>query len=103
MEDKYIFWLIQFIVGGILSLVGKLLWDIKKGFEKNAEATSKKLDSLEESLNSRVSELEREFLTYKAKLPFMYVLREDYLRHISDIGNKLDKILASGILARKEE
>ncbi|MED1851848.1 hypothetical protein P4V33_09300 [Brevibacillus borstelensis] len=39
-----------------------------------------------------IDELRNDFDEMKEKMPFTYVLREDYIRSMAAFGNKLDKI-----------
>jgi hypothetical protein len=49
-----------------------------------------------------VTKLEERFNNLEKSLPFTYVTREDYIRQLAQIDNKLDKIYSSLERGRKE-
>lgn len=74
------------IVGALAFFIKKTLADQESADKRNAEHINK----VEEKLND-----------LKADLPLVYVTREDYIRVMNRVEEKLDKILYSR--ERKEE
>ncbi len=74
------------IVGALAFFIKKTLADQESADKRNAEH----IDKVEEKLND-----------LKADLPLVYVTREDYIRVMNRVEEKLDKILYSK--ERKEE
>lgn len=74
------------IVGALAFFIKKTLADQESADKRNAEH----IDKVEEKLND-----------LKADLPLVYVTREDYIRVMNRVEEKLDKILYSR--DRKEE
>ncbi len=74
------------IVGALAFFIKKTLADQESADKRNAEH----IDKVEEKLND-----------LKADLPLVYVTREDYIRVMNRVEEKLDKILYSR--ERKEE
>ena len=61
----------------------------------------KKIDSEYEKNAAKIAEVEDKLNDLKADLPLVYVTREDYIRVMNRVEEKLDKILYSR--ERKEE
>ncbi len=66
------------VVGALTYFVKKTLTNLEKADEKNAA----KIDEVEGKLND-----------LKADLPLLYVTREDYIRVMNRVEDKLDQIL----------
>lgn len=65
--------------------------------------TLKALESADEKNATRIREVEKEVNDLKADMPLLYVTREDYIRVMNRVEEKLDRILYSGCAGRKEE
>ena len=76
------------VVGALAFFAKKTLTQFEKADEKNAD----EIKAVEGKLND-----------LKADLPLVYVTREDYIRVMNRIEDKLDKILYGGKSERKEE
>ena len=61
----------------------------------------KKIDNEYEKNAAKIAEVEDKLNDLKADLPLVYVTREDYIRVMNRVEEKLDKILYSR--ERKEE
>ena len=80
--------LICTLVGGALTFfVKRTLTDLEKADEQNKA----KIEAVEEKLND-----------LKADLPLVYVTREDYIRVMNRVEDKLDQILYGGQAKGKE-
>lgn len=62
--------------------VGGQITDLKKSVEANKRDT-----------DARIAGLERQLNDYIREMPYQYVLREDFIRSISNMDTKLSKIL----------
>ena len=68
---------------------------IDERFERNEYCIEKfdtKVDALEERIDTKVSALEEKFSNLKEELPKEYVIRDDFIRAMSNVDQKLDKI-----------
>ncbi|WP_069997831.1 hypothetical protein [Cellulosilyticum sp. I15G10I2] len=77
-------WGLQIVMTGIL---GWLAYFIKKGEERR--------DLKERQQDEEIKEVKQELSNLKADLPLIYVTREDYIRTMNNVDNKLDKIYDS--------
>lgn len=68
------------VVGALTFFIKKTLSSLENADKKNAE----RIDKVEERLND-----------LKADLPLVYVTREDYIRVMNRVEDKLDQILYS--------
>jgi uncharacterized membrane-anchored protein YhcB (DUF1043 family) len=76
--NNWVFWGAQ-IVATII--IGILAFFLKRTF-KNIDDIKKEQE-----------EYEKEFNNFKTNMPFVYTLREDFIRVVAGFDNKLDKIL----------
>lgn len=65
--------------------IGLMIAIISYYFKKTAQETS---DAIR-GLDSRIADLEEKM----TKLPFVYTMRDDFIRAMSNVENKLNKIL----------
>lgn len=79
----------------IIAWTGLLFGGVKWLVDRNQEHFDRKFSEMDQRLG-KVSAFEREFLEFKANLPLMYVLRDDFLRSVSGIQVRLD-FLSSAI------
>lgn len=75
------------VVGALTFFVKRTLTDLEKADEQNKA----KIEAVEEKLND-----------LKADLPLVYVTREDYIRVMNRVEDKLDQILYGGQAKGKE-
>ena len=76
------------VVGALAFFIKKTLSGLESADKKNAE----RIDKVEEKLND-----------LKADLPLVYVTREDYIRVMNRVEDKLDQIIYGGMNRGKEE
>lgn len=76
------------VVGALAFFIKKTLSSLESADKKNAE----RIDKVEEKLND-----------LKADLPLVYVTREDYIRVMNRVEDKLDQIIYGGMNRGKEE
>lgn len=81
--------ILGFMTGALAFFMKKQLGDIEKNIEKNHR------DSLAsyKTLNDRVDKLEQKLADTIANLPHTYTLRDDFIRAMSGVEAKLNKIL----------
>lgn len=75
------------VVGALTFFIKRTLTDLEKADEQNKA----KIEAVEEKLND-----------LKADLPLVYVTREDYIRVMNRVEDKLDQILYGGQAKGKE-
>lgn len=73
--------ILLFFITFFLGLIGYFLRDLKGSMQSQMAENKDKIDKVEKELND-----------LKKDLPFVYVLREDFLRAMSSVERKLDKI-----------
>lgn len=93
-------WILQTVTALAIGTIGFFLkgtmGDIKEGIKKN----DLKVKEIEVKLSSDIKSLQDEINDLKSDLPFVYTLREDFIRSLnnvdtkmSNIDNKIDKLL----------
>lgn len=95
------------VVTGVLGLVatgilGWLSYFIKRTLDEfkqaqseqgeRLEAIKKEAEARDKENEKRLEEVKQELSDLKADLPLIYVTREDYIRTMNNVDNKLDKI-----------
>lgn len=60
--------------------------------ESNHEKLFQKMEDMEQRHNTDIERLSSELNQLKNDLPMVYVLREDFLRVMNNVDQKLDKI-----------
>ena len=76
--DQWIFWL---VTTAVMLLVGTIGYFVKRTLDQIVISIK--------GLEGRICDLEKKW----AELPFIYTLREDFIRAMSGVENKLNKIL----------
>lgn len=76
-------------------MIGLIGWGIKNAFAEQKNANKKNAD--------KIAEVEEKLNDLKADLPLIYVTREDYIRVMNKIEDKLDRILYSNGTKGKED
>lgn len=88
MGSNWLNWIIQ---TAIMAGVGAIAYFLKRtndSIEKRIELNEKKI----EQADSKLEALEEKFSTFKEELPTKYVIRDDFIRAMSNVDTKLDKI-----------
>lgn len=98
---------LQEIVIGVLGvavtgILGWLSYFIKRTLDEFKQAQAEQGDRLEsikkesetrdKENDKKIEEVKQELSDLKADLPLIYVTREDYIRTLNNVDNKLDKI-----------
>lgn len=91
--DKISFWALTTIIGLMISgftfFLKKQINDIEKGIEKTRQDSIKARDDL----NDRIAKVENKLQLTIEEMPYKYTLREDFIRAVTGLDAKLDKIL----------
>lgn len=80
--ETYEFWLVTTVLGLMIAAIGFFVKRTIAGNEKANEARDKRIGELEGKLNSTIKEM-----------PFLYTLREDFIRAQANTDRKLDDII----------
>jgi len=85
-------WILQtvtaLVIGGFGFFFKSLLSELKNGIKKNDE----KVKEVEVNLGCDIKKLKDELNDLKSDLPFVYVLREDFIRSLNNVDNKMNNI-----------
>jgi uncharacterized membrane-anchored protein YhcB (DUF1043 family) len=81
MNNTWVTWVIQSAIMVGVGTIGFFLKDMNT-------KTQKRLDANEE----QTKDLEQRFNDFRADLPTKYVIRDDFIRAMSNVDTKLDKI-----------
>lgn len=81
--------ILSLMTGALAFFLKKQLGDIEKNIDKNHQ------DNLasHKNLNDRIDKLETKLQTTIEEMPYRYTLREDFIRAVTGLDAKLDKIL----------
>lgn len=85
-------WILQTITMLGIGIIAFFIKRTLDKLEKTSENLGKKIDAMKEKYDQEVDELRKEISDLKNDLPFLYVLREDFLRVMNNVEGKLDKI-----------
>ena len=87
-----IMYVYQTIITVMIGLIG---WGMKNALAELKNSDKKNAD--------KIAEVEEKLNDLKADLPLIYVTREDYIRVMNKIEDKLDRILYSSGIKGKED
>lgn len=87
--DKWI-WVIQLVITIVIGVITYFLKETKKANDKAIEENK-----------GEINNIRKELTDFKENMPFHYVLRDDFIRAITSIDKKLDKIYDTVALTRK--
>ncbi|WP_427340620.1 hypothetical protein [Caloranaerobacter sp. DY30410] len=81
-------WIMQTLMMLGIGTIAYFVKDLKKSIESKIEDNQTRI-----KLNAdKIEELEKSFNDYKAKVPLLYVQKDDFIRAVSNLDKKLDKI-----------
>lgn len=83
LENPYVTWIIKGMIG---AMCGAIVFFLKRGLDKTERRLEKQetqARELEEKLNKTISDM-----------PFLYTLREDFIRSTASHDRKLDQIIS---------
>lgn len=81
-SNQYVYYAVTLIVGGVIGLIGFLLKRSLDKAEKQIDEQEKKLEAIENKLNKTINDM-----------PFLYTMREDFIRAQAQTERKLDQII----------
>lgn len=85
-------WLIQtailLAIGAIGYFIKGTMTDIKKGIKDN----DLKIKEVEVKASKDIKELRDELNEFKSDLPFIYTLREDFIRSLNNVDSKMNNM-----------
>lgn len=74
-------WCFQLFITGMLGWVAYFI-----------KQNSSRIEEKNKSQDNKIEEVKQELADLKADLPLIYVTREDYIRTMNNVNDKLDKI-----------
>lgn len=83
LENKYVFWAITGAIGALCSAVAYFVKRNQDKMEKRMAAQEQRSREIEEKLNKTISDM-----------PYLYTLREDFIRSTANHDRKLDQIIS---------
>jgi hypothetical protein len=85
-------WILQTVTALIVGVIGffvkSTLSELKDGIKKSDE----KVKAVEVKLDGDIKSLKDELNDLKSDLPFVYVLREDFIRSLNNVDSKMNNI-----------
>lgn len=73
-------------------MMGALIWFIKQSFKRHDDAMAK-MNERVDAAESKNEKLREEFQVFLREAPIVYTLREDFLRVMNNVDEKLNRIL----------
>lgn len=83
LENKYVFWAITGAIGALCSAVAYFVKRNQDKMEKRMNAQEQRTREVDEKLNKAISDM-----------PYLYTLREDFIRSTANHDRKLDQIIS---------
>ena len=88
--EEYVFWA---VTGSVGLLISALAFFVKRGMDKK--------DTRDKEQDKRITEVENRLNNTINQMPFLYTLREDFIRSSAQQTQKLDQIIT--LLMKREE
>lgn len=89
-------WIIQtatlLAIGAIGYFLKSTMTEVKDSIKQN----NNKIEALEQKFEKKYDDLKDELNCLKSDMPFVYVLREDFIRVMNNVDKKLDRLLNIG-------
>ncbi|EES73460.1 hypothetical protein POTG_01755 [Paenibacillus sp. oral taxon 786 str. D14] len=85
-------WIIQTATMLGIGVIGYFLKTTITEMKEQIRMNSQRVDQTEEKMEQKLIELKKELEDLRSDLPFIYVTREDFIRALNNVDNKLDKI-----------
>lgn len=86
------------VVGALTYFLKRLLGTLEKADRKNAE----RIEAVNKEKTAQIEKVEEKLNDLKADLPLLYVTREDYIRVMNRVEDKLDQILYGSNKGKEE-
>ena len=94
MDKEFISWIIQGIIMGLAGMTAYFARSTHARMEKDIEERKKEIRELKADTRAEIGALRKEIDDMRCKMPFTYVLREDFLRLMASFEHKLDIALS---------
>lgn len=85
-------WIIQSATMLGIGIIGYFLKTTVTEMKDQIKSNSQRVDQTEEKMEQKIGELEKKIGDLRSDLPFIYVTREDFIRTLNNVDNKLEKI-----------
>ncbi|QQC83011.1 hypothetical protein I9054_012275 [Acinetobacter bereziniae] len=95
LESYQAFMVLSGILGGVVGMIKIMGNQINKNIQQNFESTNLKIENVARQAaegQKEIRALERQFLEFKADMPFRYIARDDYIRGQTVLEAKVDSI-----------
>lgn len=86
------------VVGALTYFLKRLLGTLEEADRKNAE----RIEEVNKEKTAQIEKVEEKLNDLKADLPLLYVTREDYIRVMNRVEDKLDQILYGSNKGKEE-
>lgn len=86
------------VVGALTYFLKRLLGTLEEADKKNAE----RIEAVNKEKTVQIEKVEEKLNDLKADLPLLYVTREDYIRVMNRVEDKLDQILYGSNKGKEE-
>lgn len=86
------------VVGALTYFLKRLLGTLEEADKKNAE----RIEAVNKEKTAQIEKVEEKLNDLKADLPLLYVTREDYIRVMNRVEDKLDQILYGSNKGKEE-
>ena len=88
--DSWITWIIQIVAYGLICfLLKRELHQMDEGNKRQ----DNRIEAVDKKATESISSLEEKLNTFISNMPFQYTLRDDFIRAVANMDNKLDKII----------
>ncbi|AZN69294.1 hypothetical protein [Acinetobacter junii] len=95
LEPYQVFLILASVIGSVVGMVKVLGNQINSNIQQNFESTNQKIEEVAKQAakgQEEIRALERQFLEFKADMPFRYIARDDYIRGQTVLESKLDAV-----------
>lgn len=95
LEPYQVFLILATVIGSVVGMVKILGNQINRNIQQNFESTNQKIEEVAKQAakgQEEIRALERQFLEFKADMPFRYIARDDYIRGQTVLESKLDAL-----------
>ncbi|WAU72883.1 hypothetical protein [Acinetobacter sp. TR11] len=95
LEAYQVFLILATVIGSVVGMVKILGNQINRNIQQNFESTNQKIEEVAKQAakgQEEIRALERQFLEFKADMPFRYIARDDYIRGQTVLESKLDAL-----------
>lgn len=95
--------IIQTATGIAVGLLTYFMKQTMTDIREDIKANNNRVEAVETKINHEICKLKDELNDLKTDMPIVFTLREDFIRALNNVDNKLDKLMAMQIESIKEE